>query len=87
MITEQHADSTSRVGLLMSKRSIHLSLCRCLKCNGPVVTAWFGVRETEIQREIKVGSCLALCLSCRDLPDEPAGATNWVRSFPSVEWD
>jgi hypothetical protein len=47
----------------MAKRSIHLSICRCLKCNGPVVTAWFGVRVEEIQREINVGSCPALCLS------------------------
>lgn len=70
----------------MAKRSIHLSICRCLKCNGPVVTAWFGVREEEIQREINVGSCPALCLSCHNLPEEPTDS-NCVRSFPPVEWD
>ena len=50
------------------------------------MTAWFGTQETEIQREIKVGSCPALCLSCHDLPDEPAGS-NKVRSLPPVEWN
>jgi len=69
----------------MKRHYLHLSVYRCGKCQGPVVTASLAARENEISKEIEKQQIGAACLSCgsweRAAPDgTPA------RQFPPVDW-
>jgi DNA-directed RNA polymerase subunit RPC12/RpoP len=69
----------------MKRHYLHLSVYRCDKCQGPVVTASLAVRENEISKETEKQQIGANCLSCgyrhRAMPEgRPA------RQFPPVDW-
>jgi hypothetical protein len=48
----------------MRKHYLHLSVYRCGKCQGPVVTGSLAVRENEISEETEKREIGAICLSC-----------------------
>lgn len=64
---------------------LHLSVYACAKCKGPVVSGWYGRRESSITKEVEVGRVAGVCLSCGD---EPAFADEMAstRHFPPVAW-
>lgn len=69
----------------MKKHYLHLSVYRCEKCHGPVVTGSLAVRENEISKETEKEQIGAACLACgsrqRALPEgTPA------RHFPPIDW-
>jgi DNA-directed RNA polymerase subunit RPC12/RpoP len=69
----------------MKRQYLHLSVYRCEKCQGPVVTAWLGVRENEISRETDKRELGARCLACghQQIVSAEPGV---VRHFPPTEW-
>lgn len=38
----------------MRSRYLHISAYPCDDCTGPVVSGWFAVRETDLQRETDI---------------------------------
>lgn len=68
----------------MKKHYLHLSVSRCDKCQGPVVTGSLGARENEISREIEKQRIGAVCLACGYR--QGAGDGTFVRHFPPVDW-
>src|SRR3954447_6221796 len=48
----------------MKRHYLHLSVCRCDKCHGPVVTGSLAVRQNEISKETEKQEIGAICLSC-----------------------
>jgi len=69
----------------MKKHYLHLSVCRCGRCQGPVVTGSLAVRENEISKETEKQDVGAICLSCgyrqRTTPSEAP-----AHHFPPVDW-
>lgn len=70
----------------MKKQYLTLSVYRCDKCRGPVVSGSLAVRENEISKEIEMRPVGAICLSCghrQNKATEPCIA----RQFPPTEWE
>ena len=70
----------------MRTQYLHLSAYPCDDCRGPVVSGWFAVRETDLQRETDIRQAGAVCLSCghrQSKMTEPGV----IRQFPPVEWE
>ncbi len=69
----------------MKKHYLHLSVYRCDKCQGPVVTGLLAVRENEISKETERQEVGAICLSCgyrQSAAPEAAPA----RHLPPMDW-
>lgn len=69
----------------MKKHYLHLSVYRCHKCQGPVVTGSVAVRENEISKETEKQEIGALCISCghrQSAVTEGAPA----RHLPPMDW-
>jgi hypothetical protein len=69
----------------MKKQYLHLSVYRCEKCQGPVVTGSLAVRENEISKETEKQEVGAICLSCGYRQSEVT-APAVARHFPPTEW-
>lgn len=69
----------------MKKHYLHLSVYRCDKCQGPVVTGSLAVRENEISKETEKQLIGAICLSCGSR-QKVAQEGMPVRHFPPVDW-
>jgi len=69
----------------MKKHYLHLSVCRCDKCQGPVVTGSLAVRENEISKETEKQEVGAICISCGDRQRTMPEGTP-ARHFPPVDW-
>jgi len=69
----------------MKKQYLNLSVYRCDRCAGPVVSGSLSVRENEISKATDIRQMGSFCLSCgypQDWEDEAGHA----RRFPPVEW-
>jgi hypothetical protein len=69
----------------MKKHYLHLSVYRCDKCQGPVVSGSLAVRENEISKETDKQEVGAICLSCgfrQSAATEPAR----TRHLPPTDW-
>jgi hypothetical protein len=69
----------------MKKHYLHLSVYRCDKCQGPVVTGSLAVRQNEISKETEKQEIGAICLSCGYRQRTTPGGTP-ARHFPPVDW-
>jgi hypothetical protein len=69
----------------MKKHYLHLSVSRCNKCQGPVVTGSVAARENEISKEIEKQEIGAICLSCGHRQSAAPEAAP-IRHFPPMEW-
>ena len=69
----------------MERKYLHISAYPCDRCEGPVIAASFGTRETEITRESALTSVGAACLSCGNQQTEMSEG-KVVRQFAPVEW-
>jgi len=69
----------------MKKHYLHLSVYRCDKCQGPVVTGSLAVRENEISKETEKQQIGASCLACGSRQRAAPDGTP-VRQFPPVDW-
>ena len=69
----------------MKKHYLHLSVYRCDKCQGPIVTGSVAARENEISKEIEKQEIGAICLSC-GCRQSAAPKAALVRHFPPMEW-
>lgn len=69
----------------MKRHYLHLSVCRCAKCLGPVVAGSLAVRENEISRETEKQEVGAICLSCGSRQRTTLEGTP-ARHFPPVDW-
>ncbi len=69
----------------MSKQYLHLSVCLCDMCDGPVVSGSLTVRESEISRETDIRSVGDRCLSCGHCQPKVSQPRS-LRHFPPVEW-
>jgi DNA-directed RNA polymerase subunit RPC12/RpoP len=72
-------------GTQMKRQYLHLSVYRCDKCQGPVVTASLAVRENEISKETDKRELGARCLACGHQQIASTGP-GVVRHFPPTEW-
>lgn len=68
----------------MKKHYLHLSVCRCDKCQGPVVTGSVAVRENEISKETEKQEIGAICLSCGQRQSAANGQA--ARHLPPMDW-
>lgn len=69
----------------MRKHYLHLGVYRCDKCDGPVITGSFAVKENEISKETDIREIGASCLSC----GRAQSNTNerfFTAQFPPIEW-
>jgi hypothetical protein len=71
--------------LAMKKQYLHLSVYRCDKCQGPVVTGSLAVRENEISKETEKQEVGAICLSCGNRQSKVT-VPGLARHFPPTEW-
>jgi hypothetical protein len=69
----------------MKKQYLHLSVYRCDKCQGPVVTGSLAVRENEISKETEKQDVGAICISCGSRQGKVT-APAVARHFPPTEW-
>jgi hypothetical protein len=69
----------------MKKHYLQLSVSRCNKCHGPVVTGSVAARENEISKEIEKQEIGAICLSCGYQQSATLEAAP-IRHFPPMEW-
>jgi hypothetical protein len=69
----------------MKRPYLHLSLCVCAKCSGPVIAGSLAVRENEISKETDIRQVGAICLSCGHRQNEVTNP-ELVRHFSPVEW-
>jgi hypothetical protein len=69
----------------MQTKYLHISAYPCDTCNGPVISAAFGTRETEISRESALSQAGAVCLSCGNKQSQ-VGHGDVARQFAPVEW-
>jgi hypothetical protein len=69
----------------MKKHYLHLSVYRCDKCQGPVVTGSLAVRENEISKETKKQEIGAICLSCGHRQIAASGPAR-ARHLPPMDW-
>ena len=72
-------------GTQMKRQYLHLSVYRCDKCHGPVVTASLAVRENEISKETDKRELGARCLVCGHQQIASTGP-GVVHHFPPTEW-
>jgi hypothetical protein len=70
---------------IMKTKYLHISAYPCDRCEGPVITAAFGIRESEITREGELTQVGAVCLSCGN-KQSVMGQGNIARQFAPVEW-
>ena len=68
----------------MKKHYLHLSVCRCDKCQGPVVKGSLAVRENEISKETEKQEIGAICLSCGQRQSATNGQA--ARHLPPMDW-
>ena len=69
----------------MKKHYLHLSVYRCDKCQGPVVTGSLAVRENEISKETEKHEIGALCISCGHRQGTVTEGTP-ARHLPPMDW-
>jgi hypothetical protein len=69
----------------MKKHYLHLSVCRCAKCQGPVVTGSLAVRENEISNETEKQDIGSICLSCGHRQGGATGPTRMRHLLP-IDW-
>ncbi len=69
----------------MKTKYLHISAYPCNECDGPVISAAFGIRESEITREGELAQVGAVCLSCGNKQSKMVNG-NIVRQFAPVEW-
>jgi hypothetical protein len=69
----------------MKKHYLHLSVYRCDKCQGPVVTGSLAVRENEISKETEKQEIGAICLSCGHRQNSATGLVR-IRHLPPMDW-
>ena len=69
----------------MKRHYLHLSVCRCDKCHGPVVTGSLAVRQNEISKETEKQEIGAICLSCGYRQNTAAEGTQ-ARHLMPMEW-
>lgn len=68
------------------KQYLHLSVHRCERCKGPVITAWSAVREREIESETQIRAIGAICVSCGKRQEHATDAGT-INQFPPIEWE
>jgi DNA-directed RNA polymerase subunit RPC12/RpoP len=69
----------------MKRHYLHLSVYRCGRCHGPVVTGSVALRQNEISKETEQKEIGAICLSCgsrQSAATESAAA----RHLMPIEW-
>jgi len=69
----------------MKRHYLHLSVCRCDKCHGPVVTGSLAVRQNEISKETEKQEIGAICLSCGYRQNTATEGTQ-ARHLMPMEW-
>jgi hypothetical protein len=69
----------------MKRHYLHLSVCRCDKYHGPVVTGSLAVRQNEISKETEKQEIGAICLSCGYRQNTTTEGTQGRHLMP-VEW-
>ena len=69
----------------MKRHYLHLSVYRCEKCQGPVVTGSLAVRENEISRETEKREIGAVCLSCDSRQSKATDGAE-TRHLMPMEW-
>ena len=69
----------------MRKQYLHLSVCLCDKCDGPVVSGSLAVRESDISKETDIRPVGDRCLSCGHRQPKVSQPRS-LRYFPPVEW-
>jgi hypothetical protein len=69
----------------MKKHYLHLSVYRCDKCQGPVVTGSLAVRENEISKETEKHEVGAICLSCGHRQNAATGPAR-IRHLLPIDW-
>jgi hypothetical protein len=69
----------------MKTKYLHISAYPCNRCEGPVIAAAFGIRESEITREGDLTQVGAVCVSCGNKQSERVHGSI-ARQFAPVEW-
>ena len=69
----------------MKRHYLHLSVYRCERCQGPVVTGSLAVRQNEISRETEKKEIGAVCLSCDSRQSKAADGAK-TRPLMPMEW-
>ena len=69
----------------MKTHYLHLSVYRCDKCQGPVVTGSVAVRQNEISKETEKQEIGAICLSCGYRQNAATEGTH-PRHLMPMEW-
>ena len=69
----------------MKRHYLHLSVYRCDKCQGPVVTGSVAVRQNEISKETEKQEIGAICLSCGYRQNAATEGTH-PRHLMPMEW-
>ena len=69
----------------MKKHYLHLSVYRCDKCQGPVVTGSLAVRENEISKETEKQDIGSICLSCGYRQSAANGPAR-IRLLLPIDW-
>ena len=70
----------------MRKQYLHLSAYSCDKCQGPVISGSFAVRENEISKETEIRQVGAICLSCGHRQNDATESAH-ARHLSPVEWE
>jgi len=69
----------------MKRHYLHLSVYRCDKCQGPIVTGSLAARQNEISKETEKKEIGAICLSCGYRPSM-ATENSPARHVMPMEW-
>ena len=69
----------------MKRHYLHLSVHRCEKCQGPVVTGSLAVRQNEISKETEKKEIGAICLSCGSRQTTATAGVD-ARHLMPMEW-
>ena len=69
----------------MKRHYLHLSVYRCEKCQGPVVTGSVAVRQNEISKETEKKEIGAVCLSCGSRQSTATEGAD-ARHLMPLEW-
>ncbi len=78
--------STDWAGGEHATHYLHLSAFPCERCNGPVVSGWFGTRHDHITKETEIRAIGAVCLACSFRP-EIMVKPSVGHTFRPVEWE
>ena len=57
-----------------------------MKCKGPMITGWLGVRAGEITRETEVIRYVGICLACGNRQQTTNDAYR-IRHFAPSDWE